>query len=164
MKKIKTKINHRDERGLIIDLLEKKKINAITYITQKKGKVRGNHFHKKTIQWNYLLKGKIKLVTQKKNKNIKKMNFSKGDLVVTTFNEAHAMKAIQDSEIFWKNKNNHNHNGIVFIETTSSKIDNPLFGFKHINTDWGEKNWLSLVNILKKKYLVIQSLHSKSLN
>ena len=98
MKKIKTKINHRDERGLIIDLLEKKKINAITYITQKKGKVRGNHFHKKTIQWNYLLKGKIKLVTQKKNKNIKKMNFSKGDLVVTTFNEAHAMKAIQDSE------------------------------------------------------------------
>ena len=98
MKKIKTKINFRDERGLIIDLLEKKKINAITYITQKKGKVRGNHFHKKTIQWNYLLKGKIKLVTQKKNKNIKKMNLLKGDLVVTTFNEAHAMKAIQDSQ------------------------------------------------------------------
>ena len=38
MKKIKIKINHRDSRGLIIDLLEKKNINAITLITQKKGK------------------------------------------------------------------------------------------------------------------------------
>ena len=66
MKKIKIKINHQDKRGVIIDLLEKKKINAITYITQKKGKVRGNHLHKKTIQWNYLIKGKIKLITKKK--------------------------------------------------------------------------------------------------
>ena len=65
MKKIKIKINHQDKRGVIIDLLEKKKINAITFITQKKGKVRGNHFHKKTIQWNYLIKGKIKLITKR---------------------------------------------------------------------------------------------------
>ena len=42
MKKIKIKINHQDKRGVIIDLLEKEKINAITYITQNKGKVRGN--------------------------------------------------------------------------------------------------------------------------
>ena len=75
-----------------------------------------------------------------------------------------AKKAIQDSEIFWRNNNKLNHKGIVFIETTSSKLDNPLFGFKHVNTDWGKKNWLSLVNILKKKYLVIQSLHTKSVN
>ena len=47
MKKIKIKINFKDTRGIIVDLLEKKKINAITYITQNKGKVRGNHFHKK---------------------------------------------------------------------------------------------------------------------
>ncbi len=36
MKKIKNKIMHRDKRGLIIDLLEKKNINSITFITQKK--------------------------------------------------------------------------------------------------------------------------------
>ena len=30
-------INHKDKRGLIIDLLDKKNINAITYITLKKG-------------------------------------------------------------------------------------------------------------------------------
>ena len=53
MRKIKKRIIYKDERGLVIDLLERKKINAISYITQKKGKVRGNHLHKKTIQWNY---------------------------------------------------------------------------------------------------------------
>ena len=52
MKKIKLSINYKDKRGLITDLLEKKTINAVTLITQKKGTVRGNHYHKKTIQWN----------------------------------------------------------------------------------------------------------------
>ena len=98
MKKIKTKINHRDSRGVIIDLLEKKKINAITYITQKKGKIRGNHFHKKTIQWNYLIKGRIKVVTKKRNTSVKEMILSSGDLVVTSSNESHAIKAIEYSE------------------------------------------------------------------
>ena len=64
MKKIKIKINFKDTRGIIVDLLEKKKINAITYITQNKGKVRGNHFHKKTTQWNYLITARIKIVTK----------------------------------------------------------------------------------------------------
>ena len=66
MRKIKNKISYQDGRCLIIDLLEKRTINAITFITQKRGKVRGNHFHKKTIQWNYLVKGKIEIVAKKK--------------------------------------------------------------------------------------------------
>ena len=98
MKKIRIKINHKDERGLIVDLLEKKNINAITYITQKKGKIRGNHFHKKTTQWNYLLKGKLELVTKNNNNKEKKIILSKGDLVETSRNEAHAIRALQNSE------------------------------------------------------------------
>ena len=98
MKKLKIKVSFRDNRGLIIDLLEKKKINAITYITQKKGKIRGNHFHKKTIQWNYLIKGKIKIVAKKFNKTIKKRILAKGDLVVTEAKESHAIIALNDSE------------------------------------------------------------------
>ena len=91
------KINYKDERGFIVDLLEKKNINAITYITQKKGKIRGNHFHKKTIQWNYVLKGKLELITKKNNKK-KKIILSKGDLVETSKNEAHAFRALRNSE------------------------------------------------------------------
>ena len=98
MKKIKLKINHKDSRGKISDLLNKKKISSITLITQKKGKIRGNHFHKKTIQWNYLLNGKIALYGKKNNQKLKKIILKKGDLVETTYNEAHAIKALQNSE------------------------------------------------------------------
>ena len=98
MKKLKIKISHKDKRGVIVDLLERKNINAITFITQKKGVVRGNHFHKKTIQWNYLMKGKIVLATKKNNGPLKKIILKKGDIVETSKNEKHAIKAIKDSE------------------------------------------------------------------
>ena len=98
MRKIKNRIIYKDERGLIIDLLEGKKINAITFVSQKKGRVRGNHLHKKTIQWNYLIKGKIELVTKKRNSKPKKIILFKGDLAETSKNEAHAIKALKDSE------------------------------------------------------------------
>ena len=98
MKKIKTKINFKDTRGKIIDLIEKTNINAVTYITQKKGKIRGNHYHKKTIQWNYLLKGKIALYAKIKNQKTKIKILKVGDLVATSKNESHAIKAIKDSE------------------------------------------------------------------
>mgnify|MGYP001184374975 FL=1 len=99
MIKIKKKINFKDKRGIIVDLIEKTQINAITYITQKKNTVRGNHFHKKTIQWNYILSGKVILVTKKgKGKKIKKI-MKKGDLILTEKNERHAIKALVNSEM-----------------------------------------------------------------
>ena len=97
MKKSKLLISHRDSRGVIIDLLEKKTINAITYITIKKNKVRGNHIHKKTTQWIFILDGKIKLFTKKKNQKIKSITLKKNDLLETPPNEAHAFKAIRNS-------------------------------------------------------------------
>ena len=47
MKKIKAKINFKDKRGVISDLIEKEKINAITYISFFKNKVKGNLITKK---------------------------------------------------------------------------------------------------------------------
>ena len=99
MIKIKKKINFKDKRVIIVDLIEKTQINAITYITQKKNAVRGNHYHKKTIQWNYVLSGKVILITKKKNHKIIKKIMKKGDLILTEKNEKHAIKAISDSEI-----------------------------------------------------------------
>ncbi len=44
------------------------------------------------------MKGKIKIVAKEKNKKIKEMILLKGDLVVTSSNESHAIKAIMYSE------------------------------------------------------------------
>ena len=67
------KINYKDDRGIIKDLI-KKNINAITYITINKNKIRGNHYHKKTTQWNYILSGKLKVYTKQKKIKTKSKN------------------------------------------------------------------------------------------
>ena len=59
MKAQSLKVDFEDSRGQIQDLIQDQNINAITKITFVKGAVRGNHFHKKTIQWNYLISGKV---------------------------------------------------------------------------------------------------------
>lgn len=99
MKILTTKINHEDDRGKIIDLVEKQNINAITFISFTQNAVRANHYHKNTTQWNYILKGKIKLVTQFGDGPIKELLLCAGDLVVTEPMEKHALVGIEDSEM-----------------------------------------------------------------
>jgi len=96
MKKINLKIAFKDRRGKIIDLIEGEKINAITFITIKKGAIRGNHYHKKSWQWNYIISGKMRLVTKMPNKKIKKTLLNPGDLALTLPGELHALIGIED--------------------------------------------------------------------
>jgi quercetin dioxygenase-like cupin family protein len=97
MSKIKSKISFKDNRGIIKDLITKCKISSITFISHKKNKIRGNHYHKKTTQWNYVLNGKLKFFSQ--IKNVKKTYFlNKGEISVTKPNEKHAIKAEKNSE------------------------------------------------------------------
>jgi len=99
MKIIETIINHQDDRGVIIDLVENQSINAITYISFSAGAVRANHYHKKTTQWNYVTRGRIKLVTQFEDGPISECILEKGDLVVTIPMEKHALVGIEESEM-----------------------------------------------------------------
>lgn len=98
MRKIITKVNFRDHRGSIIDLIQKEKINAVTYITINKNKVRGNHFHKRTYQWNYIVSGRMKLITRFKKK-IQYKVLKKGDLFLTVPKEHHALIGITKCEV-----------------------------------------------------------------
>ena len=99
MKKLKTKVNFKDKRGKITDLVENENINGISVITFSKGAVRGNHFHKKTKQYNYILRGKIKFVSQNENEKIKSLLARSGDLILTLPLEKHALMALEDSEL-----------------------------------------------------------------
>jgi dTDP-4-dehydrorhamnose 3,5-epimerase-like enzyme len=94
MKKIKYKISFKDRRGTIIDMVEKERINAVTLITSQNKSVRGNHYHKKTWQWNYILDGKVKLVCQKFNEKKKTTFLKKGDLILLGPMEKHAFFAL----------------------------------------------------------------------
>src|SRR3989344_6112950 len=48
-----------DARGHIFDIVEEP-ISHVGLITFKKGAIRGNHYHKKSVQYTYILKGKRK--------------------------------------------------------------------------------------------------------
>ncbi|MFA6189486.1 MAG: cupin domain-containing protein [Sulfuricurvum sp.] len=99
MNKINTQPDFTDSRGEITDLLENESIDAITKITFTEGSVRANHYHKETIQWNYVIKGTVLLRTQKGDAPVEEIEMNEGDFIATEPNEAHALKAITDATI-----------------------------------------------------------------
>lgn len=97
MNVVRKKPVFRDARGVITDILEDTKIDSVTILSSKKGAVRGNHYHKKTIQYAYVLKGKFRLYTQEGGEKVKQKIIKKGDLVITPPLERHAFVALEDS-------------------------------------------------------------------
>ncbi len=99
MRTINVRIDHEDERGFISDIVENEEINAITLISINKGKVRGNHYHNYTIQYNYVISGKVRLITRLDNEEKKEIVLHQGDVVYTELQEEHALYAIEDSKL-----------------------------------------------------------------
>ena len=87
----------RDRRGKITDILVRERINYVTHITSAKDTVRGNHYHRKTVQWVYVLKGRLKLLTQMPDSLVMATILKVGDLAMTVPLERHAMIAVEDS-------------------------------------------------------------------
>ncbi len=99
MKLKKTKVNFEDERGVIRDILILSQI-GITYISSKKGTVRGNHYHKKTMQYEFILSGSFEYHYKKVEKRGRgKRMLSAGHLVHIHPYEVHTFKALTDGEI-----------------------------------------------------------------
>jgi quercetin dioxygenase-like cupin family protein len=82
-----------DSRGTIKDLLVTDDY-SVTHITFNKDAVRGNHYHKETIQGDIVIKGSL-LCFQ----DDKKQTVNIGDVVSHLAGVKHAYKALEDSEI-----------------------------------------------------------------
>ena len=101
MKKTKIKVAFQDQRGLIKDLFYKEKINHVAHITTKqKGVIRGNHYHKKTTQFMYMISGSLNYWYKKVNsrKKAKVIRIRKGELVKTPPYEIHALTFDEKNE------------------------------------------------------------------
>ena len=75
---------HQDQRGTIVDVLADLNFNYATVIMQKKGVVRGNHYHNDTTQFVYLVRGAMTYVSQFPGEEVRRVVMSPGDMVVTT--------------------------------------------------------------------------------
>jgi quercetin dioxygenase-like cupin family protein len=87
----------KDDRGEITDILVKEPVEYVTMISSKKGAVRGHHYHKETVQFNYLLSGKMQLLTQNPGEKVRSAILEPGSVSVSPANERHALIALEDS-------------------------------------------------------------------
>jgi quercetin dioxygenase-like cupin family protein len=91
------KINFRDARGTISDILDDVPVNAVTIITSKKGVARGNHFHKKTVQYTYIVSGRVKYLSRKGKGKVRSAILRAGGLAISPPGEAHTVVALADT-------------------------------------------------------------------
>ena len=88
-----------------------------------------------------------------------------GELFFSKDEEILAKNTIKNAINFWKVKNKKkNPKAIIFLETTSTKVEHKNFSMKHLNKGWARENWFKLVNKLKHDYLFINSVHEYSIN
>jgi mannose-6-phosphate isomerase-like protein (cupin superfamily) len=99
MRRIDLSVNHADGRGEIIDLIEGERVDAVTIVRFNKGAVRGNHVHDHTTQWNYLMSGRIRMVSRMPGEAAEEMVLEPGGLVVLDPTESHAFEALLDSDL-----------------------------------------------------------------
>lgn len=100
MKKKKISVSFKDQRGIIKDIFYKENINHVAYISSKKNVVRGNHYHKKTTQFIYIISGSLYYWYKKLNckKPSKVIKLIKGDMVKTKPYEIHALTFNESNE------------------------------------------------------------------
>jgi len=90
-----------DERGEIFDILDDEKILHVGLITAQKGAVRGNHYHKKAKQYNYVLEGKLELRVKDVDGNeadTQRYILGKSDFVYIPSGLVHTLVALEDSK------------------------------------------------------------------
>ena len=102
IKKIKTFSS--DDRGEITDIFTHEPKDHCTIVTFTKDAIRGNHFHKKSIQSAYVLEGSFKIYNVIINKdlkydpqNVQEIKALKGDYITHEKFEAHTYKCTSEN-------------------------------------------------------------------
>lgn len=104
MKKILKK-NFKDKRGTILDIFINQPKDHCSLVTFNKNAVRGNHFHKKSVQYSFVISGKLIMASSKVNKKnhlvgkIKKEIVKSNTLITHKPLHAHAFRALSKSSL-----------------------------------------------------------------
>ena len=98
-------VNFEDQRGIIRDIFVGNPKDHCTIITFNEGSVRGNHFHKASTQYTYIVSGEMTMVTAAVDENGNPTGsktrhaLKAGDLATHPPYQAHAFRAEADSII-----------------------------------------------------------------
>jgi quercetin dioxygenase-like cupin family protein len=105
-----------DARGVIQDMFGP--IDSVTHITTKKGAVRGNHVHRETTQWTFVISGKLLMA----NRNTQ-TEMEPGVCMKHDPGDPHAWKALEDTTclVFTKGPRSGEN-----YESDVERLDEPL--------------------------------------
>jgi quercetin dioxygenase-like cupin family protein len=109
-----------DERGVIEDLFGE--LDAVTRITTRKGAVRGNHIHHKTVQWALILTGELLVVTGQGDLRREKV-YGPGEISCERPGVPHAWKALADTEVLVFTRGPRSGEG---YESDTERLSEPL--------------------------------------
>ena len=100
----KIKVFSSDDRGEIIDIFTHEPKDHCTIVTFTKDAIRGNHFHKESIQSAYVMEGSFQIYNvmidedlKYDSKKIEIIETTKGDYITHEKFEAHSYKCTSDS-------------------------------------------------------------------
>ncbi|MBU6500546.1 MAG: cupin domain-containing protein [Patescibacteria group bacterium] len=103
VKVIKLKPVFEDVRGKITDILtDGEYVRHTGLITSKAGVKRGNHYHERSMEYLYILRGKLRWISKdlsKKDSPVEDTILEEGDLLINPPKTAHALVMITDTEI-----------------------------------------------------------------
>ena len=88
---------YQDERGVITDIVEHTPFDSVTIISCTDGSIRGNHYHKESVQYAYVLSGKMLALSQVSGGPVESQELVAGDLLESPPSERHALHALEDS-------------------------------------------------------------------
>ena len=91
------KLTFEDSRGTITDIVEQIDFNGATIISSKAGSIRGNHYHKESVQYIYVLEGRMISRSKKMGEKLTEVVVQRGDLISHEKHEAHMFEALEDT-------------------------------------------------------------------
>tara|TARA_R110002110_G_scaffold57127_3_gene163599 strand:+ start:2438 stop:2845 length:408 start_codon:yes stop_codon:yes gene_type:complete len=91
---------HVDDRGIIVDIFYKDKIEHVAVIQSNKGAIRGNHYHKHTTQHMLITKGSLEYWHKplESNESATFVLLEAGDFMTTPPDEIHTLRIVEDNE------------------------------------------------------------------
>jgi hypothetical protein len=139
MKIEKKKVNFKDARGTIMDIVVGMPFEHCVIIYCNKGAVRGNHFHKNSTQSDFMLFGKMRVYSRKKaGKKIEQSIVSENDLTCFEKGEVHEQIALGKCAFLSFVKGPRGGNK---YETDTFRLKIPLHEqLKRKITDWSVKD------------------------
>lgn len=101
MKITKISVSTQDDRGTISDVFYKHPIDHVVIIDSKKGALRGDHYHKQSIQHILVTKGSLRYyyrMADEDNSRAKSVVLHQGDMVTTQPFEVHSLEILEDNQ------------------------------------------------------------------